>query len=351
MTPKMVREHVAVQGTRTGTKQHILITGGLGFIGTHIADAYLAAGQKVTLLDSMVSAVNDGSWYEGNPDAEVLKISVEDYFANGGTVRPFDRVIHAASHVGPAGILKYAGKIGYDIARGAYDVIQDCLRWDKPIVAFSSAEVYGRSGRLAEDDTIMVPVDYSVRIEYAIAKTLTEAMIVNSARRGLRGFVIRPFNVAGARQSKAGGFVMPTFVQQALAGEPITVFATGEQTRAFLSAVDLARFLVDHWDAAMGSGRHIFNLGNPDNVTTVSGLADRVKATLKSPSQIVYMDGKLIHGDLYEEAVSIHKQPVLRSALEAGWRPHVTLDDLIRQTIEFYQSHKDYRANAVKPAA
>ena len=352
MPQTRTRHRSVIDSAGDRREEHILITGGLGFIGTHVADAYLALGHKVTLLDSMVAAVNDGSWYAGNSNVEILKVSVEDYFADGGTVERFDRVIHAASHVGPAGILKYAGQIGYDIARGAHDVVEDCIRWDKPLVTFSSAEVYGRSGQLAEDDTILVPVNYSVRIEYAIAKTLTEAMVINSAKRGLRGIVIRPFNVVGPRQSKAGGFVMPTFVQQALAGEPITVFATGEQTRAFMSAVDLARFLVDHMDAALASGRSIFNLGNPNNVTSIWGLANRVKDALKSPSPIVHADGKAIHGELYEEAASVHKLPVLRSAVDAGWTPQVALDELVRQTIEFYQHNLDQRANnAVKPAA
>ena len=107
---------------------------------------------------------------------------------------------------------------------------------------------------LAEGDDIIVPTHYNARLEYAIAKTLTEAATINSRHRGLRGFVIRPFNVAGPRQSRAGGFVMPTFVQQALAGRPLTVFAGGGQERAFLSATDLARFITDHADAAFESG-------------------------------------------------------------------------------------------------
>jgi nucleoside-diphosphate-sugar epimerase len=331
----------------SGRKEHVLITGGLGFIGTHVADGYLAAGHRVTLLDSMVAAVTDGEWYAGNPDVEIIKLSVDAFFSKGHTLEPYDRVIHAASHVGPAGILKYVGKLGFEIVQATQEVVEGCIQYDKPLVTFSSAEVYGRSGNLAETDTIQVPVEYNSRIEYAIAKTLTECIVVNSSKRGLRGIIIRPFNVTGPRQSSAGGFVMPTFVQQAQAGQPLTVFATGEQTRAFLSATDLSRFLVEYMDKAIASNYFIFNIGNPHNTISVRKLADRIKEMTGSKSEVIYADAKKIHGELYEEALSIHKIPVLGAARAVGWGPKVTLDELIRETIEFYGSHKDMRALAM----
>ena len=320
---------------------HILITGGLGFIGTHVADAFIAAGHAVTVVDSMVAAVNDGTWYLGMPGVTVVKTSIEDYLALGAEVENFDVVIHAASHVGPASILKYTGRLGFELVNATHLVIEACLAADRPLVTFSSAEVYGRSGDLAEADNLIVPLPYSTRVEYAIGKALTEAMTLNSRHRGLKGIVIRPFNVTGPRQSMAGGFVMPTFVQQALAGVPLTVFAGGHQTRAFLAATDLARFLVDHLDVALAGENAIFNLGNPDNAISVLDLAHRVAQLTGSASGVDFVDGKTIHGELYEEAASVDKLPVLREAHEAGWTPRVGLDELILQTIEFYRSHRN----------
>ncbi|MDQ3387658.1 MAG: NAD-dependent epimerase/dehydratase family protein [Actinomycetota bacterium] len=321
----------------------VVVTGGLGFIGSHVVDAYLAAGDSVTVVDSTVSAVTDGSEYEGHPRCDVIRKSIEGFFEDGGSFKGADRVVHAAAHVGPAGILQYAGRLGSDMVRSTELVIEECLRSDSPLCVFSSAEVYGRSGLLGEKDDIRVPTGYNARIEYAIAKTLTEAMTVNSLGRGLRAFVIRPFNIAGPRQSRAGGFVMPTFVQQALAGRPITVFETGEQVRAFTSATDLSRFLTDHWDAALASGNHIFNIGNPENRTTVRDLAERVKALLGSPSEIVHTDGKEVYGPDYMEAESFEKVPVLEAGPNAGWRPRITLDELIIETANFYRGREDYR--------
>ncbi len=321
----------------------IVVTGGLGFIGSHVADAYLAAGDDVTVIDSQTAAVIDGNELEEHPRCTVIRRSIEDFFEDGGSFEGVDRVVHAASHVGPAGILQYAGKLGWSMVRSTEYVLDACLKADVPLCAFSSAEVYGRSGQLSERDDIRVPTDYNARIEYAIAKTLIESMIINSLRRGLQAIVIRPFNVVGPRQSRAGGFVMPTFVQQALAGEPLTVFTPGRQVRAFTSATDLSRFLTHYWDKALESKDHIFNIGNPANEITVEGLAQRVKSLVNSSSEIHYVDGKQVYGPMYMEAESFRKVPVLEAATDLGWRAEVSLDELIMETARYYRLREDYR--------
>jgi nucleoside-diphosphate-sugar epimerase len=327
--------------------QKVVVTGGLGFIGSHVVDALVEDGRDVTIIDSMVAAVTDGREYE--PRCTVHRVSVADFFAAGGSFDGVDLVVHAASHVGPAGILRYQGTLGNEIVSATQQVVDACVESGAALAAFSSAEVYGRSGMLAETDDIIVPTHYNARLEYAIAKTLTEAITINSRHRGLRGFVIRPFNVAGPRQSRAGGFVMPTFVQQALAGRPLTVFAGGQQERAFLSATDLARFISEHLEAALASERPIFNLGNPDNVTTVWGLAERIVERLQSPSSIEHVDARTIHGPLYEEAESIQKLPVLDAAAAVGWAPRIGLDELIDETALYYRVREDARAAEAAP--
>jgi nucleoside-diphosphate-sugar epimerase len=323
--------------------KRVVVTGGLGFIGSHVADAYLAAGDQVIIIDSQVASVIDGTEHQAHPHCTVVRKSVEDYFEDGGSFEDVDRVVHAASHVGPAGILQYAGNLGSEMVRCTEYVLDGCLEAGVPLCVFSSAEVYGRSGLLGEKDGIRVPTRYNARIEYAIGKTLIEAMTINSLRRGLKAFVIRPFNVAGSRQSQVGGFVMPTFVHQALSGRPITVFATGRQVRSFTSATDLSRFLTSFWDAALESRESIFNIGNPSNSTTIWELAKRVKELLNSASDIVYADAKKIHGPDYEEAESFEKVPVLGAALEVGWRPQIGLDKLILETADYYRRREDYR--------
>ena len=324
-----------------GSPKKVLLTGGLGFIGTHVADQLIGKNCQVDLLDSMVAAVTDGEDYEVYPGIRVIRQSVQDWFRAGNTVEDYDLVVHAASLVGPAGILKHAGRLGPEMIEAANLVLDSCRATKTPVVLFSSAEIYGRSGDLAESDDIIVPMPYSVRIEYALAKTLIEAMAVNSRSAGVPVIVIRPFNVTGPRQSRANGFVMPTFVQQALTGQPITVFDSGEQTRAFLSATDLARFIAEHLEAAFASDHVIFNLGNPENKISIMGLAERIKQITQSHSPVERVDARIVHGDLYTEAASRDKIPVLKNALDVGWRPQIGLGKLIDETIEHYQTHCD----------
>lgn len=329
--------------------QKVIVTGGLGFIGSYVVDALLAASKDVEIIDSMVTAVTDGTEYADHPNCLVRRQSVEDYFACGGSLAGADWVIHAASCVGPAEILGHQGRLGAEIVGATQLVIEGCVAADAALIGFSSAEVYGRSGLLSERDALVVPTAYNARLEYALAKALGEAAILNSRHRGLRGFVIRPFNVAGARQSRAGGFVMPTFVQQALAGDPLTVFAGGRQVRAFLSPTDLARFVSEHAEAALASGRPIFNLGHPENCVAIWELAERVVARIGSASPIVHSDATAIYGPHYFEAESIEKLPVLEAAPAVGWEPRITLDELIDETAEHYRKHVDARVRTGDP--
>ncbi len=126
----------------------IVVTGGLGFIGSHVVDAYLATGNSVTIIDSEIAAVIDGVDYEVHPNCTVVRKSAEDFFDDGGSIEDADRVVHAAAHVGSAGILRYAGRLGPEIVGGTEYVLKACLAADVPVCVFSSAEVYGRSGLL-----------------------------------------------------------------------------------------------------------------------------------------------------------------------------------------------------------
>jgi len=324
--------------------QRVVVTGGLGFIGSHVVDALLDAGHHVRVIDSMQAAVTDGAEYQHDPRCEIYKESIVEYFGRGRDFAGFDRVIHAASPVGPAGILPMQGRLGGEIVTSTQLVIDGCLEAGASLCAFSSAEVYGRSGLLSETDDVIVPSRHNARLEYAIAKRLTETMAINARHHGLVATVVRPFNVTGSRQSRAGGFVLPTFVQQALAGEPLTVFAGGTQIRAFLAASDLTRFVVEHLDDALAHGAPVFNVGKPGNATSIWSLAERVVRMLGSDSPIEHRDAREIHGPLYEEAESLEKLPVEGAAAAIGWRPQVGLDALIVETAEFYRSHGDLRA-------
>ena len=195
--------------------RHILVTGGLGFIGSFITESLVASGNTATVVDSCVSSVIEAEdLLVPAASVEVVTKSVEDYLVEVGNLDNFDMVVHCASYVGPASILGYAGQLGPAIVSTTAKVIDKCVAADIPLVNFSSAEIYGKSGILREDGDIRVPPYFNPRIEYALGKLTAEAMCINSKHSGLRSATIRPFNVAGPRQSRYGGFVMPTFVSR-----------------------------------------------------------------------------------------------------------------------------------------
>jgi UDP-glucose 4-epimerase len=282
--------------------------------------------------------------------ARIEQTTAEAYFKRPDALAEADLVIHAASLVGPAGILPHAAHVGSSIVESTSRVIDACLEKDIPLLYFSSAEVYGKSGVLSEDTDIRVPARPNVRIEYALGKLTSEAMIANARTHGLRAVIIRPFNVVGPRQSSAGGFVMPSFVQQALAHRPVTVFESGTQQRAFTAVSDLVRFVTEHLDDALQSSQHVFNVGNPNNVTTIVALAHRVIELLHSRSHIVFTDGKQVYGPLYFEAESFVKAPSIDAARQLGWAPCRTLDEIIRETARYFDPHVEFRADSA-PAA
>ena len=331
--------------------QRVIVTGGLGFIGSHVVDGLLAAGRQVTVIDSMVAAVTDGREYEEFPGTQVHRVSISDFLALGGTFEGSDLVVHAASHVGPASILQRHGSLGAEIVAVTQEVIEECVEHDVPLISFSSAEVYGRSGMLAESDDIIVPTHYNARLEYAIAKTLTEAATINSRHRGLRAFVIRPFNVAGPRQSRAGGFVMPTFVQQALAEQPLTVFAAA--CRSALSSAPPTSPASSSTTPKRRSSRSARSSTWATRPTRPpSGiLAERIVERLDSSSPIEHADAQ---PDPRPAVRGGGVDPEIAGPRGGGGRRLETadhLDELIDETAYFYSERDDTREAAAVPLA
>jgi len=214
----------------------ILITGGLGLIGSEIADQAVSRGDHVTIVDDGRASVVP--YVEG---AQNVEQSIQSY---GGT-EPFDVVIHAAAPVGPVAI------IGQDVlVEMFYSTLAACelaRRLSCRLIVFSSSEVYGTA---APGESLVVPDDWSHRTEYGVGKIVTEQI----ARRhysesGLPTAIIRPWNVTGVRQSGSKGFVFPRMAAQAIGGRPITVYTPGYQQRAFMDVADMAARTLDLIDA------------------------------------------------------------------------------------------------------
>lgn len=303
-----------------------LVTGGLGFLGSHLVDRLLAEGEKVTLVDNLSSSVVPVEQYE--KQCEVVIQDVVDY----QPTKRFDRIYHLASIVGPAGVLPYGGFLGYKIARETIKVLETTTAMGARLLLVSTSEVYGQPGVLAETTPKVVQAATSPRMEYALGKLLSEVMALNQQRiKGLTVNIIRPFNIVGPRQSSRGGFVLPRFVEAALAGKPITVFGDGSQARAFTHVLDVVDSLVTVIRSSCNG--EVFNVGNANNVVTVKELAHLVKQVTESTSEILYVDPKTIFGPLYEEAFD--KLPDASKIREVvGWRAKIDLHTTIKETID-----------------
>ncbi len=314
----------------------ILVTGGLGFIGSHLCRHLLALepDARLVVVDDLSGTRLDVSWLSAH--ARVTLGDLRDFEAAG--VR-FDEIYHLASPVGSLGILSRHGRIALDILQLADAVARLAARGaphGAPVrlLYLSSSEVYGRDGRHGESMELVVPARRGSRMEYALGKLGAEHALANASDDG--GFelrTVRPFNVTGPWQSDALGFVVPTFLDAALAGAPLRVFGDGRQRRSFCEVSDLVRGLV----AVQRDGRagEVYNVGHPDNVVTIDELAARVLRTTRSASRVEHVDPVSLHGPRYLEAFD--KIPDIgKVTRDTGWTPALILDEILVRLAGFH---------------
>jgi nucleoside-diphosphate-sugar epimerase len=313
----------------------ILITGGAGFIGSYCVEMFKVNGWKVSVLDNFSTPVvnEDDPLFE---NVNLIKGNILDF--KWDMLGDFDMILHMASPVGPAGVLKHSGNMAKYIISDVYWGIEGALANNCPLIFMSTSEIYGYRDKavyLNEEDDKILTGDYKVRNEYSVSKLLAEVVLSNTAKvTDLKYQIVRPFNISGARQLIPGGFVLPTFVDQALKGEDITVFGDGHQIRAFTHVKDITDgiFRITNCE----DYNQIWNIGNPDNEGTILGLARMVKEKLNSKSEIKCVDPKTIHGPLYEEAWD--KVPDPKKIKEKlGWKPTWNIDEIIDDVINYYK--------------
>jgi len=317
--------------------KQILITGGAGFLGTHSIEKFKSEGFGITVLDNFSTATiprNDPLL----SNILLLSGNILDYKWND--LDHFDLILHLASPVGPAGILKHSGNMARYIIEDIYWAIDGAKHNNCPLIFLSTSEIYGyRSSPVLlkeEDDKVLVG-EYKVRNEYSMSKLTAEIILSNTAKvSDIKYQIIRPFNISGARQLKTGGFVLPTFMTQALKNEPITVFGDGSQVRAFTHVKDIVEGI--YLTATTDKLNQIWNIGNKDNINTILGLAEMVKKKVaNSTSEIVCVDPKTIHGPLYEEAWD--KIPnSTKISQELGWTPKYTAEEIVDDVYNYYKS-------------
>ena len=314
----------------------ILITGGAGFIGSYCVEEFKRNGWKVSVLDNFSTPVinKDDKILE---DVNLIEGNILDFSWN--KLEKYDMILHMASPVGPAGVLKHSGNMGKYIISDVYWGIEGALHNKCPLIFMSTSEIYGYRDKavyLNEEDDKILKGDYKVRNEYSVSKLLAEVILSNTSKvTDLNYQIIRPFNISGARQQIDGGFVLPTFVRQALLGEDITVFGDGKQIRAFTHVKDITNGIFKITNNK--DYNQNWNIGNPMNEGTILNLAIEVKRKLNSKSEIICVDPKTIHGPLYEEAWDKVPDPT-KIKEKLNWKPNYNIDEIIDDVINYYKN-------------
>ncbi len=321
----------------------ILVTGGFGFLGTHLLEILLAdKNNQITVIDNLSTnplMIEPTLKLLGNPENLEYEIaSVEDSKILSDKINKFDEIYHLASFVGPAGVLLHGGKMIRQIITDAYRMIDAAQNSNCRLLFVSTSEVYGGgiNGLCGEDTPKIVPAKTSIRLEYGVGKIAAETAILNHALIGkLDAIVVRPFNVAGPRQSGKGGFVLPRFIGAAIQDQPVTVFDDGGALRAFTHVKDIA--MGCYLAMEKGDSGDIFNLGNPNNKTTILDLAKKVIELSNSKSVISFVNPKDLYGKMYEP--SPDKYPDSTAAFsKLGWKNQFNLEALILDTLDFMRS-------------
>lgn len=316
------------------TATRYLVTGGAGFIGSHLTEALLARGDEVVVLDNLSTGrLQNLDAAQAHPGFRFIQGSVLDELVVDELVHQTDVVVHLAAAVGVKLIVDQPLRSFTTNIEGTATVIEAAHRYRRPILLASTSEIYGKNTNvpLAEDDDRILGSPSVARWSYSTAKAVDEILAYAYHReRGLPTKVVRFFNTVGPRQSPAYGMVIPRFIHQALAGDAITVFGDGGQTRCFGHVQDVVRAVVGLLDRDDLAG-DVFNIGSSEEVSILE-LAHRVVAKTGSRSEIRLMPHHEFYGEGYADMQRrVPDTGKIRAAL--GWTHTRSLDTILEETI------------------
>ena len=321
-------------------QRSILITGGAGFIGSHLADALIERGDRVAIIDDLsTGAVANIRHLKGHPNFSYTLDTIANEAVLAELIDESDAVVHLAAAVGVQLIVQSPVRTIETNVNGTELVLRWAAKKGKTVLIASTSEVYGKSERapFCEDDDLVLGPSTINRWSYACSKLLDEFLaLAYHKERDLPVIIARLFNTVGPRQTGRYGMVLPRFVRAALRDVPLRVYGDGQQTRCFCYVGDTVRALIallDHPDAV---GK-IFNVGNPQEVSILE-LAQRVVKLAQSSSPIVLVPYEHAYEAGFED-MRRRVPDISRLTALTGFRPTLDLDDIIRTVIEYEQAH------------
>jgi UDP-glucose 4-epimerase len=313
----------------------VLVTGGAGFIGSHLTDRLIQDGHQVTVLDNLDTGRLEnlaGAMESGK--VSFIEGSVLDPALVDRLVAETDYIYHLAAAVGVFNILEKPLASLMTNLRGTENVLDSALKHSRPVLIASSSEVYGKniSDSLQEDDSRILGSPLMLRWSYSQAKALDETLaFAYWKEKRLQARIVRFFNTVGPRQLGAYGMVVPRFVAAALAGEDITIYGDGKQTRCFGHVADIIDALIAVTNSEKTIGT-VVNIGNSEEIS-IYDLARKIIATTNSKSKIVYVAYEDAYLDGFED-MERRVPNIDRIKNLTGWAPTRNLDTIIRDVAQ-----------------
>ncbi len=316
----------------------VLITGGAGFIGSHLAESLIAEGHEVTILDNLSTGRLENIRYlESNPRFHIVVGDVLNEFLVDKLVERVDWVFHLAAGVGVQLIVKDPLRSLMTNIRGSEIVLENVYRYHKKVLITSTSEIYGKntSDALKEDDDRILGSPLKTRWSYSTSKAVDEILaFVYWKEKKVPTVIVRLFNTVGPRQTGHYGMVIPRFVEQALKGQAVTVYGTGEQSRCFMYVKDAVWGMTRLMENPEAVG-NVFNLGNRHEIT-MNQLAERIITLTESASKIIHIP----YDQAYEEGFEDMQRRVpdiTKAGKLVGFKPQMALDDILRMVIEEFR--------------
>ncbi len=317
-----------------------LITGGAGFIGSHLSEGLIKAGHKVAVLDDLSTGrLENVSSFKDNPNFELIIGTILNEELMDKLSERCDVIFHLAAAVGVELIVKRPLDSLTTNIKGSEIVLDMANRYRKKILITSTSEIYGKNvnGPLKEDDDRILGSPLKTRWSYSTAKAVDEMLAyVYWKEKGVPSVIVRLFNTVGPRQTGAYGMVMPRFVSQALKNEPITVYGTGKQSRCFLHVKDAVNTLVKLIDNPKAIGE-VFNVGSQEEIS-IEQLAGQIIKLTGSKSKVEYIPYEKAYEEGFED-MQRRVPDITKIRKLTGFNPTATLSEIIKDIVYYIKNN------------
>lgn len=315
-----------------------LITGGAGFIGSHLADALIARGDSVAVLDNLSTGnLKNVAHLESINNFTLINGSILDEALVEKAVKNVDHILHLAASVGVFNIVKKPLESLITNINGTEIILKVASKYSKPVLIASSSEVYGKNSNmpLDEESDRVIGSPLKSRWSYSEAKAIDESMgYFYFLENKLEIRIMRLFNTVGPRQSGDYGMVLPRFMKSALLGDDLVIYGNGEQTRSFCHVDDVVKAICLLVNSLEAIGQAI-NIGNNQEIT-INNLAKKVIEITESKSRIVHLDYEQAYNDGYED-LNRRIPNISKAKKYLNWKPINSIDQIIKDTERFYR--------------